>query len=280
MSWVGVPCNPNARVEGRAVKSITELVKELDADQASAIKEFCKSQGVEESEAKAPAAGDVCTMDDGTEGVMMDDGNGGLSCQLKKEEKSEKKGIIEDTNQQLSELREDKWPMMCAVWDAVQDFYCAFMSDASAVTQFPPMISDLCATLLALQDGTVPIEEVADDDEMMLAFQGTLQKMVSFRNLKTGRTLSSANRDIIKAAIDSIESGTCALKDLHAATETSDGEEDAGKGMDEKKIERSKASTFGGKEDLKEFALERRILQVVSTVTSDTLAAMRKKLSN
>jgi len=86
--------------------------------------------------------------------------------------------------------------------------------------------------------------------------------------------VSAEKRDIILAAIDSIESGTCALKGLHAQAKAQSG--DAG----ESTSERSKPAVFGGKEDLKAFAFQRRVLQEINTLTGNVLAEMRKKLSN
>jgi len=273
VSWVGVPCNANARVESLSIKDI-------DGNETDAIKSFCEEHGLKdvEGDVKAPVAGDVCTMEDGSEGVMTDDGNGNLSCQMKAATETDKKGLIDDVNSANQALRDEKWPMLCAVWCLFDSFWCAWMSDATTPDQFAAMLSDLSGSLLALQDGTAAIDEMTDDDEgeFMLSIQGAVQKIKAFRasNVEAGKEVSAEKRDIILAAIDSIESGTCALKGLHAQAKAQSS--DAG----ESTSERSKPAVFGGKEDLKAFAFQRRVLQEINTLTGNVLAEMRKKLSN
>jgi len=268
VSWVGVPCNANARVERLSIKDI-------DGGDAEKIEQFIKDEVPEEkkpeTEVEKPA--EEAKVEEAAPVVAP------VEEAPKEEAAEEKKGIIEDTNAANYAKRQEKYPMMEAAWYAWDKFYTAFMSDAVDPTQFGPMIEDFCALLLTLKDAA--LTEAADEDTFMLGVQETMQKMVDFRKTKAGRVLSSANRDTIQAAIDAMESGTSALKELLASVDEAKA---AGKGAGsveskDKTEGVGKTSVAKEKGGLNEFVFLRRVMQETNTLTADFLAEMRKQLS-
>jgi len=262
VSWVGVPCNANARVERLSIKDI-------DGSEADQIEQFVKDEtpapeAKPEAEAPAPVAEPVP--------APVEEPKPAESAPVEAPAE-EKKGLIDDVNAGNQGKREEKWPMIDAAFYAFDKFCCAFMSDATDPSQFAPMIDDLCASLIVLKDAALP--EAMDDDAMMLRVQETMQKFVNARVTKAGRVLSAANRGTIETAIDAMESGTGALKDLLASI---DSEEGAGKGVGKVEEKSVPGTSAASKTGLDEFILLRRVMQETNTLTSDFLAHARKQM--
>ncbi|MFA6006942.1 MAG: HK97 family phage prohead protease, partial [Candidatus Paceibacterota bacterium] len=84
VSFVAVPANVNARILA---------VKDISADEEKAVEEFVKEENAPAR--KAPMEGDVCTMEDGSEGVMGMSDEGEMVCMMKKVEPKEEEKTIE-----------------------------------------------------------------------------------------------------------------------------------------------------------------------------------------
>jgi HK97 family phage prohead protease len=289
ISFVAVPANPSARVLS---------VKAIAPGDEKAIKEFVEKQDDGEQDPgdggeAEPQEGDACTMEDGTEGVMQMDENGNLSCMLKKAteqaqapaEGEEAKGVTED----ILEAREELWEAKCwyldQMWRAFcqfSDAYCGAEVSLDAIKTLAGELTTKITEIAAQAPAPVPMEAEA----MVEGISKSMEKMgirlilakQDEMDAKAGRVLSEKNRNIIKTARESMQTGIAALDDLLAATEQVEGDEaKAQAGAKTKKGRKVQTPTQG--DALETAAAMRRAMQAVNTALSDALREARERLT-
>lgn len=146
-SFVPVPANPYALS--------LEMSKNLDLAMLS----------VKGMKIEVKAIGDTCTMPDGTEGTIQDDGNGGLTCAAAQktvdadagtqadegkpaddEAQSEEKGAIAD-ELSVEQMYEAKWNKLDPLLDILDAFMCVYLDEATAVDQFDALVAEVITLL-------------------------------------------------------------------------------------------------------------------------------------
>ena len=303
ISFVAVPANPNARMLSvKSLEGVAGFLKgyeaeekaEEPADEPKAGDTCTMEDGTEgileagedgglscvlkpSTEAvKEPAAGDVCTMEDGTEGVLVAGDDGALSCQLKPTDepaeeaaKAAVKGMTEDVLEAGAQMRKIKYKYADLAYMKFNDFCCAYFSDAVKVEDVATLAKELSERLLEV--AAMPVEDLPGD-MMWCGYDSATKSMTEFA-VKSGRVLSSKNRDMIQSQIASLEAVIAALKDLHAATDPQGDEE---KAKAASKVERSKSTTptldaIKLYEGLTKHNDARRVLRTINVATSEAL---------
>lgn len=218
-SFVPVPANPMA----------LSLAKQFQFNESELM---TKGLFIKAEDKAEPEESDPCTMDDGTDGVMLPDESGALICTIKAEkteespeEKTEEKDVDEQADQDLI-------TKVGAELAAIQS------ETDSSIIQHSKEILDLINT-----------EET--DDEVKAE--------------KSARVRQTMSRTKIKIAINGMKATIAALEELLAGSEgkeTLDGEA---------LKKRSNAAGSEVIEALKSFNANRQVLRMINNITSDAL---------
>ena len=282
ISFVAVPANPNARALS---------VKAIAPGDEKAIKEFVEKQDDSEQDPgdggdAEPQEGDACTMEDGTEGVMQMDENGNLSCMLKKavapSDDKDAKGMTEDVLEAREELWEAKWGYLDQMWRAFCQFSDVYSGADVPLDAIKTLVSELTVkiTEIAAQAPTpVPMEAEVMEESIkgFLKLRGIKMEEMADVDAKAGRVLSAKNRDIIKTARDSMQTGIGALDNLLDATEAA-GDDEAKAQAEAKQQKGRKLQKPSHDEALESAAAMRRAMQAVNTAISEALRDARGRL--
>lgn len=265
VSWVGVPCNPNARV--------------LSAEAMAAVKAFAGVEGDEEAqsneeEAKPAEQEEAPKEEPKAEETKPEDEAPAEGQEQAQEEKAEEKGIIDDTNAQHQAMMQVKRGYLDKIWLAVWRFCDAYCSDAVGPESITQMVDDLAEQM----KGIASLEsQPMSDDEMEEVMMG----IKSFLEQKAGRVLSGKNRGIIGASIESMSASISTLKELLDATQPE--EDEKGKQLDtEKKGTKPEGDHTKVIEAFKSFNASSdgasiRLLRIIHTATRDALHQARKR---
>jgi hypothetical protein len=227
-SFVPVPANPMA----------LSLAKQFQFNESELMTKGLFIKAEEKADEKTePAEGDPCTMDDGTDGVMLPDDSGALVCTIKAEkteespeEKTEEKDIADDEQ-------------------ADQDLITKVGTELSAIqSETDSLIIAHSKEILDL----INTEETDDENEEVKAE-------------KSARVRQTMSRTKIKIAINGMKATIAALEELLAGSEgkeTLDGEA---------LKKRSNAAGSEVIEALKSFNANRQVLRMINNITSDAL---------
>lgn len=278
VSWVGVPCNPNARVERLAIKDI-------EGSEAKAVEDFVNAfikevENQESSQEPQNEPGEEKPADPTPEPQEAPAADPAPA------EEGEK-GMIEDTLENARDLAMQKYayldPMVYRFWD----FMDAYMIASTPIESVKPMCDELCANLQAIAAQAVasePAEEPMSEPMMMsmakyLERKGFKMQKTSEADAETkaGRVLSEKNRGIIQASLDAmsgatsaIGEATSALSDLLGANEPSQGGES---GDDESADEKTVKDAL--RENLDVIAAQKRIVKMVVTQLGEALSQLK-----
>jgi len=182
ISAVAVPANASALVIAKGMNPEDE--KQL----GEKIEDFVKKEIEEKAD---PKEGDVCTLDDGSEGILKPDKDGKLVCMQAKEEKSPMCRMKDETEKEcvarkIPEIMNDD-P------DVKQD-------------QAVAMATSMCGK--SCEDKEEPKKEMSEEVE-----------------IKEGRVISTKNTKIINDAISASKNVVSALENLLSISEPSSTEE-------------------------------------------------------
>lgn len=265
VSWVGVPCNPNARV--------------LTAESLAAVKAFA---GVEEepeqanTETETEEGAEAAKVEpEKTEEKVGEEKPVEEQTAATEEAKPEEKGIIDDTNAAHEEMMKVKRSYLDQVYRAVWRFCDAYCSDAVATESITTMVADLCEQLTNI--ASLEQQPMAEDEgeEVMMGIK-------SYFAQKAGRVLSSKNRDIISTSIDSMSASIAALKELLDATQPEGDEEAKAASGNEKKGAEPENAHAKLLKAFKDFnsngeGSSTRLLRIINTATRDALHRAKQR---
>ncbi len=234
-------------------------------------------------EKEEPKEGDLCTMEDGTEGEMQADGDGKLVCMAKKAVKTEKqektKGEVSD---QLDEeaKRKIKCENLRAMDNILYAFWDVYLDEKTEPTQFGPLLKEVIQLLAAL----VPADAVqasAVAERIKTIAGKTIEDILIKRGIdvlkeKSGKVLSEKNRTLISSSVSTMEQSIAALKELLAATEPQGDEGKSVKTDDPNK--RSSDAGSDSEEILNQYFFVKQVLRSVSTAVSDALGKTKIKI--
>lgn len=259
-SFVPVPANPFALSLEKAGFKVAELIT-------------CGLL----LKAEEPKEGDVCTMEDGTEGMMQLDENGQMLCMPKKS--VEDKGVVAD---QLDEeqKRKIKCENLRAMDNILYAFWDVYLDEKTAPEQFGPLLKETIGLLTAL----IPADVVQTNvviERMKTVADKKIEDILIKRGIeglkeKTGKVLSEKNRILISSCVDEMKKSIVALDELLAATEP---QGDGGKAKDladPNKRSSDAGSNFG--EILDQYLFMKQVLRLVSTSVSDALGKTKIKI--
>ena len=248
-SFVPVPANPYAL----SLRKAAELG--LDA-------QMLTMKGLKLSE---KAEGDVCTLDDGTEGVMGMNADGEMVCMTKpaekKGEEKEVKGAVSDEIAK-EDMWEAKWNNLHGVSDIVNAFYDVYLSEETAVEAFANLLAETSALLTDLASGGVAAKIVQAKFEQKDARHYVISVPISdpLSREELQKTING-----LKAAVDAYE---LVLKGGEGE-ENSDGESP-----------KERSNVTGSDEllrSVKSWGASRQILRLINNITSDALRDFNRK---
>jgi HK97 family phage prohead protease len=233
VSWVGVPCNPNARVERLAIKDI-------EGNEAKAIEDFVNAFIKEMENQEAPQEPQNEPGEEKPADPTPEPQDAPVADPAPVEEGE--KGMIEDTLEGARDLAMQKYAYVDPMFYRFWDFVDAYMIASTPVEGVKPMCDELCVNLQAIAAQAMPNEPMDEpmSEPMMMSIAKYLERK-GFKMQKTveadaetkaGRVLSEKNRGIIQASLDAmsgatsaIGEATSALSDLLGANEPSQGGE-------------------------------------------------------
>ena len=231
-SFVPVPANPMA----------LSLAKEFNLDAGELMTKglFIKAEAEEESKAEAQE-GDVCTLDDGTEGTMLPDASGALVCTVKSIAEEEKADTPADDENADTELVQKVGAELAAIQSETD----------SSIIEHSKTIIDL-----------INAEESADESEEAKAERAE----------KTERVRQTMSRTKIKIAINGMKATIAALEEILKGIE---GKEDPdGDSLNKRS---NTAGLVEIVDALKTFNANRQVLRMVNNITSDALKKINDK---
>lgn len=231
-SFVPVPANPMA----------LSLAKEFNLDAGELMTKglFVKAEAEEESKAEAQE-GDVCTLDDGTEGTMLPDASGALVCTVKSIPEEEKADTPADDENADTELVQKVGAELAAMQSETD----------SSIIEHSKTIIDL-----------INAEESLDESEEAKAERAE----------KTERVRQTMSRTKIKIAINGMKATIAALEEILKGIE---GKEDPdGDSLNKRS---NTAGLVEIVDALKTFNANRQVLRMVNNITSDALKKINDK---
>lgn len=231
-SFVPVPANPMA----------LSLAKEFNLDAGELMTKglFIKAEAEEESKAEAQE-GDVCTLDDGTEGTMLLDASGALVCTVKSIAEEEKADTPADDENADTELVQKVGAELAAIQSETD----------SSIIEHSKTIIDL-----------INAEESVDESEEAKAERAE----------KTERVRQTMSRTKIKIAINGMKATVAALEEILKGIE---GKEDPdGDSLNKRS---NTAGLVEIVDALKTFNANRQVLRMVNNITSDALKKINDK---
>ncbi len=229
-SFVPVPANPMA----------LSLAKEFNLDAGELMTKGLFVKAEEESKAEAQE-GDVCTLDDGTEGAMLPDASGALVCTVKSISEEEKADTPTDDENADTELVQKVGAELAAIQSE---------TDSSIIEHSKTIIN------------LINSEESADESEEAKAE----------RTEKTERVRQTMSRTKIKIAINGMKATIAALEEILKGIE--------GKEYPDGDSLNKRSNTAGLVEivdALKTFNANRQVLRMVNNITSDALKKINDK---
>lgn len=205
------------------------------------------------------AEGDMCTMEDGTEGIMQSDAEGALICMPKVEEKKEiEKGAVAD-EVAMDNAREQKWQKLDPIMDIVDAFFCLFLDEQTPIEQFDALLAETAALLQAqVGAGTQPTQA------SVAGYKGT-------GAIKKAETVDAPNGT---GEHPNTPEPSKEKPDTPTATEQGGEGEELPEGAAPE--QRSNGTGYTEKE-LAEFFQTRDVLRLINTVTSTALAQIKKR---
>lgn len=165
LSAVSVPANQMALAKSKGLD-----VSALEAKLA------------EKKEVKATNIGDVCTLEDGTEGMLQTANGGELQCMPKPKQENaapvkEEKGAIAD-EVSAEETMESKYEKMDEVCEVIGALWTVYMDEATPLEAFSELVTETAQLLLqvAANDGA---DDDAEDATVEASLKELLKKSVS-----------------------------------------------------------------------------------------------------
>lgn len=284
VSWVGVPCNPNARVERLAIKDI-------EGNEAKAVEDFVAAflkemQGEEPAPQDAPVAPPEAEVPPAPVEPAPSEPAPTEDAPVPPAEPAPEaeKGIIDDTLAAAQALREQKYMYIDPMCNAFFNFIDAFMIASTPVENVKALCDDMCAQMqgIAGKEGTQG--EISDG--MILSIEKYLEqkgftmakKEVAELEQKAGRVLSEKNRGIIQASLDAmtgsasaIGEATVALCELLKANEPSQGDANG----EEDPVE-EKSDDDDTKKELRIITNHKRVLKILATQMGEALSQLKQ----
>jgi HK97 family phage prohead protease len=278
VSWVGVPCNPNARVERLAIKDI-------EGNEAKAIEDFVNAFIKEMENQEAPQEPQNEPGEEKPADPTPEPQDAPVADPAPVEEGE--KGMIEDTLEGARDLAMQKYAYVDPMFYRFWDFVDAYMIASTPVEGVKPMCDELCVNLQAIAAQAMPNEPMDEpmSEPMMMSIAKYLERK-GFKMQKTveadaetkaGRVLSEKNRGIIQASLDAmsgatsaIGEATSALSDLLGANEPSQGGES---GDEEPADEKTVKDEL--RENLEVIAAQKRIVKMVVTQLGEALSQLK-----
>jgi HK97 family phage prohead protease len=288
-SFVPVPANPYAL----SLRDISTLG--LDTS-------MLKAKGI-----SFKAEGDVCTLEDGTEGMMAQNADGALVCMPKPEDKS--KGAVQDelTADQKWEM---KWENLDKVCETIDALFNVYLDEATPVENFSTLLAETIAILgqIAPQTDATKIADVVKtmisgktakrftarrktaSEEVGAALtqmQSTIDNTIveasktvlasigsdgTAKAVKGSETHTETSRVFVEKTINGMKAAIVALEDSLKGIE---GEENSG---GESLKERS--NVVGSDElvkSIEDFSTSRQVLRMINNITSDSLRKFNAK---
>lgn len=305
VSVVPVPANPMALtmrkatelaldVEMLRVKGF-EITEEKDAETLScpnckaecqATDKFCAKCGTElkkaeEEAVKAndPQAGDACTMEDGTDGMMaMVDGE--MTCVLKEAKKEvEEKGAVADELIN-DDNAEKKYCNVDEVWEIMEAFFDVYFDEQTPVENFGTLLAETAGLLSALATGPMPCDQPTEKSVKIKTVVARAQKYIS---LKAGRTVSGSNLEKLDEICQQIIKSGSALDSFIKEVSTGDVVEDSQQALEKKAVaDNTKRSKTGGlsemEKSLDDYISLRQVLRAVDNSIGSSLEAINAKI--
>lgn len=282
VSWVGVPCNPNARVERLTIKDIegneakavesfvAAFLKEMQGDEKSPQDELGAAPEAEVPPAPVEPAADAPAP------------TGDAPAPVEPPPAEEAKGMIEDTLENARDLAMQKYAYLDPMFYRFFDFVDAYMLASTPVENVKALCDELYVNLQGIAAVAVAAEPADEpmSETMALSVGKYLERkgfMVEKTEQKAGRVLSEKNRGIIQASLDAmsgatsaIGEATSALSDLLGANEPSQGGES---GDDESADEKTVKDAL--RENLDVIAAQKRIVKMVVTQLGEALSQLK-----
>lgn len=280
VSWVGVPCNPNARVERLTIKDI-------EGNEAKAVEDFVNAF-IKEMETQEAAPQDAPV--EAVEPEVATDPEVAVPVEPEPpqaepehvEDGKAVKGIIDDSLEAARQVREAKYAYMDQAWFAFIKFSDAYMLATAPVESFKAICEDFCSQLMEIANQTEP--EPMDDEVMLMSIEKFMEnrgfakpeKKSVEAEQKAGRVLSEKNRGIIQASLDAMtgsasamSEATAALSELLKANEPSQGDESA------EEIPANEETPDDLKSAREVLAMQRRIVKACVTQMSESLNKLK-----
>ncbi len=260
ISFVAVPCNPNARM--LSMKSV-----EFAEKMSSFLGEEVKEEDVKPDEAPEAPPADAPKEDEPKPAEEPTDAPAPApEAEAPKEEeaKPEEKGMTEELLAAHSELCQQKYPYIDALYFAAWNLTDAYMLDTAPVDSFPKLLAEMMEKL-----GNISVSDAKSNEEVA-------QKMIGFlttrgvQNIaaKAGRVISSKNRGIIETSIDAMRQATAALEELLTEAD-SEGDDSKGQEATPKKSNNAEVDA------LEAYAQQRAILRGMATILSEGLSKLK-----
>lgn len=187
----------------------------------------------------------------------------------------EKKGLVSDElNREMPrwQVEDLKYDKLCEAHEVYFAFCNAYLDDSVPVESFSELLKETADLLTQVANGE-PAEKMVGkiaEARKSVTAEIVAKATVKFQE-KSGRVLSEKNRGTVQSAIDGMKTATTALEDLLVASE--------GEGEKSQEIERSKTTPGShlSAKQLQEIAEDsRKVLQLIATVTSESLANIKK----
>ena len=126
------------------------------------------------------------------------------------------KGAVQDVLS-AEDIMEQKYHNLGEVWDVVRAMCEAYCQDDVAVESFPTLLSETIAILQKLADGETVEPAETDETPMTDAF---VAKQFGYE--KSGRVLSTKNRESLTSCVSTMRDGIAVLEELLKSTDSAD----------------------------------------------------------
>lgn len=255
-SFVPVPANPYAL----SLRKATELGLNT---------EMLVMKGLQVSE---KAEGDVCTLDDGTDGVMGMNADGEMVCMPKPAEKeAEKTEVDTETKGQVADeiatddAWEAKWQNLEEVSDIVNAFYDVYLDEVTPVESFSNLLAETVALLGDLASGGVAEKSVQAKVELKDARHFVVSVPIT----------DAVSREKISNTINGLKAAVAAYEEALKGSE--EGENSDGESPKQR-------SSVAGSDELlrsvKSWSASRQVLRLINNITSDALRDIKNHKGN
>ncbi|MBI5071664.1 hypothetical protein HZB93_02090 [Candidatus Falkowbacteria bacterium] len=252
-SFVPVPANPFALSLEKSGFKVAELITcglLLKADE--------------------PKEGDVCTMEDGTEGMMQMDGDGKLVCMAKKTTKPEP-----ETEGKYIIIRVKDPEYFDPDSFRTIDISIEKGIKSTVGCKKGEYENGACKIGMEIQRYLFDKEKWTEDEAKKWVEDHKKSVEIEGKE-KSGKVLSEKNRTLISSSVSTMEQSIAALKELLAATEPKGDEGKSAKTDDPNK--RSSDAGSDSEEILNQYFFVKHVLRSVSTAVSDALGKTKIKI--